>query len=301
MTAEPAADKLTFRRVRDGAFPVTAMVTAVGPTVPAGEFLLAREITLDDDGPRRMRQVLVADGPERADGYDRLDNEILAGRLLHDVTAAAGYPATLSRLYGDEASSACPYALLEPYLGDPADEAVRTLTDDELDTFEASLLTGLCWLDAAGLAHRGLSPRTVRCDRLGQAQITDFSLCTLFGVPRQAIGTLDWAAVEQRPGSQDGVVTNRDDMYAAGRLIFHMRSRGERLIDRGQLAAERLEYLNPLFDRADRRPTARELLASRFGQADPVPRGAGENPRLAEGYRRFDFWSRRKSRPRPDD
>ena len=187
MTSEPVSgntEELTFRHVTGKQ--VHAVATVDSTARPAGDFLIARRIWLDRT---EFCQLSVAPRAERDIGYERLDNEILAGRRLHELTEAVGYPPALSRLYGDEAMSADPYALLEPYRGEPLAEVVRQMMAGEQQAFEISLLTGLCWLEAAGIAHRGLSPSTVRWDgRTRQALITDFSLCTVFGVPREAIG-----------------------------------------------------------------------------------------------------------------
>ena len=259
MVSEPASgntEELTFRRVTGK--PDRAVVAVDSTESRVGEFLIARWIWLDDR--TELRQLRVIPGPGRSAGYERLDNEILAGRRLHEVTEGVGYPPVLSHLYGDEAESADPYALLEPYRGEPLHAVVGQMMKAEQLAFEISLLTGLCWLEAAGIAHRGLSPSTVRWDgRRQQAQITDFSLATVFRVPREEIGPVDWVGPEQRPGEKvSGLVTERDDMHAAG-LIYYVRSQGEQLQSGSQLAGEAFADLGPLFGQPDRRPTARAL------------------------------------------
>lgn len=295
MTGEPAGghtEGLTFRLVTGEL--VGAMVAVDAANSHTGEFLVTRTVRLDNG--TELQQLRVAPGPDRSTGYERLDNEILAGRRLHEVTEGVAYPAAVSRLYGDEAASTDPYALLEPHRGEPLQAAVRQMGDDDQRAFEVSLLTGLCWLEVAGIAHRGLSPLTVRWDGpTRQAQITDFSLCTVFGVPREAIGPPEWAGPEQRRGGKvDGLVTGHDDMYAAGRLIYYVRSQGESLQSRDQLAEIGAADLEQVFAPPDSRPTARELLADRLGAGDPVPRGIGSDPRLRHGRERFDILRREK-------
>lgn len=294
MTSEPASgntEELTFRHVTGK--PVHAVATVDSTKSPVGDFLIARRIWLDRT---ELCQLSVAPGAQRNIGYERLDNEILAGRRLHEVTEGVGYPPALSLLYGDEATSADPYALLEPYRGEPLEEVVRQMMAGEQQAFEISLLTGLCWLEAAGIAHRGLSPSTVRWDgRTRQALITDFSLCTVFGVPREAIGPAHWVGPEQRPGGKvSGLVTKRDDMHAAGRLIYYVRSQGEILHSLGQLEQDGFADLKPLFGPPERRPTARELLAARPGAGDLVPRVISSDVLLKDGHERFKFWRDRK-------
>jgi serine/threonine protein kinase len=296
MTGVPAgenAGELTFRHFSGET--VVAVATADGGECPVGEFLTARNITLDDG--TRLRQVRVAAGARRDAGYESLDNEILAGRRLHDVTRSARYPASVSFLYGDKADSASPCALLRPYQGRPLSEVVSQMLPDEQRAFEVSLLTGLCWLAAAGIAHRGLSPSAVRWDsRERQAQITDFSHCTVFGVSRRPSVTPDQAVRGTRPdGTTGGLVTSRDDMYAAGLLIHYVCSQG----DAGpptpdRLAAAGLTGLEPLFGPPEGRPTARELLASHLGVNDPVPRTAAATAGLAAGAELFEFWRDKK-------
>jgi serine/threonine protein kinase len=249
----------------------------------APEFLAARQVRLANG--TELRQLRVAAAARKA-GYQRLDNEILAGLRLWQAAEAVGYPAEVSRLHGYEATSADPYALLEPYLGEPLTVAGQHLLENEQHQFQVSLLTGLCWLAAAGIAHRGISPATVRWDGR-QAQITDFSLSTVIGAPREAVGAPPWAAREQRPGLASGLVSARDDIWAAGRLIFYVQTR-EELTDRGQIE-ERPSLQNLLagvFSPPDQRPTARELL-SRLNEPCPVPRALDDHSRLAAGRKRF--------------
>jgi serine/threonine protein kinase len=305
MTSDPApgnTEELTFRHFSGAQVHSAAVIDSEESRT--GDFLTAREVRLDDS--TRLTQVWVAAGPHRDTGYERLDNEILAGRRLHDVAKSVGYPASASFLYGDEAESADPYALLRPYQGKPLSAVVSQMLEDEQHAFEASLLRGLCWLAAAGIAHRGLSPSTVRWDsRERQAQITDFSLCTVFGAPRKGAGSPDQPARRSRPdGRAAGLVTNRDDMYAAGLLIYYVYSQGDdSRPDDGKLTEMRLSHLVPLLGPPEGRPTAREVLASHLGEADPVPRRAGADARLAGGYASFEFWWGKKSPGRtfPED
>jgi hypothetical protein len=285
------ADMLAFRRVSGEHVEVMAQVEDA--EFPAAEFLMARWVRLDDGtghGGTRLRQHRVATGARRADGYERLDNEILAGRRLHEVADWSGYPAEVACLYGDEASSGDPYSLLEPYQGTPLREVGGYLLDEELAALEASLLTGLCWLAAAGIAHRAISPDTVLWDSSrGQAQITDFSLSTVFGVPRTPVpGPQSWVAREQRPGTCEGTVSDRDDIWAAGRLIFFARNQGEELMDRGQLAERGLAgLLDGVFGPPHGRPAADELLQGRLGRPNPVPRVADGLARARAGRDMF--------------
>jgi serine/threonine protein kinase len=274
-----------------------------------GELMLTRAMVgapWPAPAPLRGHQIILEDGTELlylstgdgdpALGYARLDNEILAGLRLHWLTQrrpelALPYPAQVSRLYGYEPDSAEPFVLLHPFRGEPVAEVGRRLLPEHQDQFRISLLQGLRWLAAAGLAHRNLTPGTVRWDRESQqVQITDFSEATVFGVPRTVAGTGLWAGPEQRPrgtaGQVTGEVGERDDIWGAGQLLCYLLT-GEELTGPQQLAglADPGGALRDIFTRADSRPSAQELLR-RLHEPDPVPRALTSDP-LAGGRARF--------------
>ncbi len=274
-------EELTFLTVAGDTAQVK--VTAGPDEVVPPAFLVARQVQLADG--TELCQLRVA-GARRTIGYERLDNEILAGLRLCELAETVGYLPEVSRLHGYEATSADPCALLEPYRGDPLTGAGQHLLELEQHQFQVSLLTGLCWLAAAGIAHRGIAPSTVRWDgRL--AQITDFSMSTIIGVPREAIGTLPWAAREQRPGFATGRVSAQDDIWAAGRLIFYINT-GEELTKRSQIDERPplRDLLAGVFGPPEDRPTARELL-SRLNEECPVPGALDHHSRLDGGRMRF--------------
>jgi serine/threonine protein kinase len=276
-------EKLTFSKVTGETVQTMA---SVGPDEAAApEFLAARPVRLADG--TELRQVRVTDaGTARKTGYERLDNEILAGIRLQEAAKAAGYPPEVSRLYGYEATSAAPFALLEPYRGEPLTVAGQYLMGNEQHQFQVSLLRGLCWLAAAGIAHRGIAPSTVRWDGQ-QAQVIDFSLATVIGAPREVIGTPPWAAREQRPGTACGWVSAQDDIWAAGRLIFYMSTR-EELTDRSQIEDRPAlrNLLAEVFGPPEGRPTARDLLR-RLNEDCPVPRALDGHSWLNMGRQSF--------------
>lgn len=262
---------------------------------PAGQFLMARKVWLDDR--TELRQHRPSSGSQRSDGYDRLDNEILAGRRLHELSEESdwgSYPSELARLYGDEATSADPYTLFDAYTGQPLRDVVRQIIEDEFDAFQVSLLNGLCWLAAAGIAHRAISPDTVLWDsNRGRVQITDFSRSTVFGVPRTPVmGLPGWVPKEQRPRACYGMVGPRDDVWAAGRLIFFVRNQGEDLVDRRQITDSGLdEMFNGMFNAVigppEGRPTAWNLLEDGLKRRNPAPRVADGSAWLLAGRERF--------------
>jgi serine/threonine protein kinase len=268
---------------------------------PAGEFLLARKVWLEYD--TELRQHRPASGSQRRNGYERLDNEILAGRRLYWVADWGNYPPEVTRLYGDEATSADPYALFEPYRGQPLREIGAQLIDDEFDAFQVSLLTGLCWLAAAGIAHRSINPDTVLWDsERRRVQITDFSRSTVFGVPRTPVmGSPVWTPKEQQPRTVYGTVGPRDDVWAAGRLIFFVRNQGEDLVDRNQLTTSGLDglfsgLLDQVFGPPESRPTAWDLLESGLKRPSLVPPPDDGSARLIAGRDCF-LQARRRRHP----
>jgi serine/threonine protein kinase len=291
-------DKLQFRLWTGDQMQAEAQVDDA--EFPAGEYLMARNVLLEDG--TALRQHRAAGGSQRLNGYERLDNEIIAGRRLYEVADWGGYPPELACLYGDEATSAEPYTLFKPYRGQPLGEVGTYIIDDEFDAFQVSLLAGLCWLAAAGIAHRAINLDTVWWDsRERRVQITDFSRSTIFGVPRSPVtGPSAWIPKEQRPRTAYGMVGPCDDMWAAGRLIFYVRNQGEDLVDRAQIAASGLDVLfNGMFDRVlgppETRPTATVLLEDGLRRRNPAPRVA-DGSTLIAGRERF-LEARRHTHP----
>ena len=229
-------------------------------------------------------------------GYDLIDNEILAGLHLCRLAGSGRYPPEVSRLVGYSADGPEPFVLLEPYRGVPVSEVAGKLLTADRRRFQISLLTGLRWLSMAGVAHRNIGPHTVRWDEDSRTvQITDLLHATVFGAPRQIVGTPPWAAPEQRANRTAGEVGERDDIWAVGRLIFYVVT-GDEPADRDSIMAEPelAQLLDGVFGPPDERPTSRELLVSRLGIKDPVPGPRQENPVLAKG--RADFWSHYNSK-----
>jgi WD40 repeat protein len=284
------ADALQFRLYTGEQIEAEARVDDV--EFAAGEFLIARKVWLKDG--TELRQHRPASGSQQRDGHERLDNEILAGRGLYGVVDWESYPPEVTRLYGDEATSADPYALFEPYRGQPLRDVGITITDDEFDAFLVSLLTGLCWIAAAGIAHRAINPDTVLWDsQRRQVQITDFSKSTVFGVPRTPLtGPPGWVSREQRPGSCFGVAGPRDDIWAACRVIFFVRNQGQDLVDQSQIASSGLDELfsglfHQVFGPPDGRPTARDLLEDGLKRHSDLPPAADDTAQLIADREQF--------------
>jgi serine/threonine protein kinase len=280
------AEKLRYTGLRGE--PVEEEGTAWSETTrhPGGHPLQVRELRLGQGRP--TSQLMAVAGDEA--GYEMIDNEILSGLQLYRLAGSDHYPPELSRLVGYNADDVESFVLLEPYRGGPVGEIAGKLLTADRRRFEVSLLTGLRWLGLAGIAHRDIGPHTVRWDAQSRtAQITDFTSATIFGAPRQAVGSPPWAAPEQRAGRVDGEVGERDDIWAAARLIFYVIT-GEEPADRDSILnePELAQLLEGVFGPPDGRPTCRELLVSRLGARDLVPPLATEDPVLAQG--RAEFW-----------
>jgi serine/threonine protein kinase len=266
-------DQPQFRRALDGERePFEAEVDETEVPAPPGRHLTAHWVVLANGA--RLRQHRPARGQYRSQGYDRLDSEILAGRQLCDVTGR-GCPPEVSQFFGDDDGTAAadePFTLFEPYRGAPLSET--ELINEERPQFQVSLLRGLCWLAAAGIAHRALNPETVWWDgERRQAQITDFSLSLVFGAPRTPLpGQEAWIPRDQREITfKAGPVGERDDVWAAARLIFHVWNDGAPVRSRADLAHGGLdELLGDAFGAPDTRPPASELLR-RLGETNPAP------------------------------
>ena len=250
-----------------------------------------------------MRQHRAVGGRRREEGFERLDNEIMVGRRLAEAVGRTSYPAEVARLCGDDADGADPYALFEEYQGKPLREAWKSMKEAELKSFPASLLRGLCWLAAIGVAHRGLGPDTVWWDGR-RALITDFSTSMVFGAARAPVrGFPAWIPEEQRTGTASGWTGPRDDSWAAAQLIFYAHAKGQECDSPDQLGSSALD--EPLskalawaFRPVAARPTASELLAY-LGGRDPSPSGSTGGPSLLEGRDKFLAARRLKHRKAP--
>jgi hypothetical protein len=290
------ADILRFRRAANREQEeIAALVDDV--EFSAGEFLTTRTVWLEDGTPNgsELHQHRPVSGDWRQEGYLRLDNEVLAGRRLHEAAGWSSYPAEVSCMYGDESTSADPFALFEPNRGEPLREVGEYLYSDAFDQFVVGLLTGLCRLAAVGIAHRAISPDTVLWDSdAGKVQITDFSRSAPFGSIRLPMaGSWSWVPRESRPDTCYGLVGPTDDIWAAARLIYFVRSRGKDLEDIAKLTEHGLSQmfnglLEQVFVPPEGRPTARDLVEHGLRRHHLLPSLRDDGgQRLIRGRERF--------------
>lgn len=238
---------------------------------------------------RLMASDLSGGQAAQAKAYEQLDSEILAGLRLHRLVRRASitYPPQLSQMHGYDSDSADPFVLLIPWRGQPVSDVASRMLPDEQNEFLFSLLKGLSWLAAANIAHRCISPASVRWDHARrEAQITDFSLATVVGVPRAGVGSRPWAGPEQQPNHCPGLVTDRDDLWGAGQLLYYVHT-GEPMAKPTDL--DEVPALKPVISRffaqAQDRPAPREVLM-RLSVPDPVPAEVRHNA-LDPGRQRF--------------
>lgn len=289
VTAPEGAVVLRFRAV-DGREVTCAAEVVSEPGPWPGTLLHGSVLQLQEEGtaPRTVRHVTVPPGltgHALGTALDEIDSELLAGLRLAETARLNGadpYPPELSRLVGYHDDPRAPFALLEPYRGEPVAGllAARRLFQEEREAFVAGLLRALDWTRAAGVVHRGVGPDSIRFDAdRGQVQLCDFSRATVAGVARVPVGAAPWASHEQRDGT--GTCDPRDDLWGAGLVLFQaltghsvegVVARGERLpLSRYPDVAERFGAL--LESTADQRPHADEVLrADRAGGVAPARR-----------------------------
>jgi serine/threonine protein kinase len=287
----PRVAQLRYRTPAGGV--VEADVVAREPAGAAGEYrppVVAQRLRLaTSGGTSEVLRLAVGSGDPglRRAAYDALDNEALAGMRLARWAAVGPYPRWVSRLVGVEPREDEPFVLLEPLRGDPVRRFAGRLLHEDAQRFRVSLLSALRVLAASGLAHRGLSPDTVRWDG-AEVQLTRFDRAAPFGSPRTLTGTDPWLPREQSdPGECWGIVGDRDDVWAAGRLLFFTLT-GSEPVSWEQVARypDLAHLLQGAFGPANRRPSPAELLA-RADLPDPVRRPLPPDPALEAGRREF--------------
>ncbi|CAM3951211.1 hypothetical protein GCM10009799_09280 [Nocardiopsis rhodophaea] len=255
---------------------VACRLTEVGDFAAASRSVLDRHLVRAEAHGRESFLLRVSVGDRRSDlererALAELDNEILAGVRLARM-AGEDYPTELSRLVGYYDDPKSPFALVEPYQGQPLRTLLdrRQLFDEERAAFRRGLLTALSWTHAVEVVHRDLRPQTVRWDPdRNQVQLCDFTSANVAGAPRAPAGGAPWAPHQQRDGV--GRCDPRDDIWSAGLLLFQVLTghdvEGEARLPLGEHRALASDLDGTFALAAADRPTADELLARLTGRS----------------------------------
>ena len=274
----------TLRRVR---------LTDRGPYTSPGSMLHLRLVSGANDVPLLRKSVPPDAGRRDPRLYAFLDNEIrviahlnrVLGANVPEVPVLAGYNVDVEE----------PFALLLPYLGNHARQAVREIDEAEQRRFRIGMLRALHLIGSAGVVHGAVSLDSLRWSGTA-AQLVDFEWAQRAGEPRWS-GNGRHQPPERLRGV--GAADPRDDVYSAGMLIREIvlgTPAAENPTEPGADPERLRSQLDGAFGPVEQRPPAAELLA-RMRVAAPQVRLANPEAALAEGHRLFDAASRRKGAP----
>ncbi len=260
-----------------------------------GSMLHQRLVTGPHDALFLRKYVPIEAGRRNPGLYDLLDNEIRVTAHLTRMTG--GRAGEVPALLGYNVDVEEPFALLRPYIGQPAAEAVRILDQERMRHLQIGVLRALHLTGEAGVVHGALSLDTLRWNG-SIAQLVDFESAQLTGEPRRPAG-----GPRQSPERHQGAgpADPRDDVWSAGVLIRELVMGPQAIAAPADQSAdpERLrERLNEVFHPVEQRPPAAELLRRMRVTAEPL-RGADPQFGLADGYRMFDEACHRKGAPPP--
>lgn len=265
----------TFGRPQDSAIrPTSRQVVGADSTI-------TMERVVDTNRRRLIRKsVPVSVGDANPWYYDHLDQEVLAGMTLAELYPHS-YPRELARLVGYNLDIREPYALFEPYRGEPLSKQGHSLLVSERLELTTSLLRTLQLLHEAGLEHGNIIAESVYWD--GQAvQLVDFEHCRLL--------------------SQDDSGSSAKDIRDAGALLVAIHTGETSSEPAGPVTSlgEPLRSLleNTLLEDPMRRPTAKALLASWGASPARVVQRDVQAP-LRKGWLLFDQISQMKLPPEP--
>ncbi|MEV5880073.1 hypothetical protein AB0L75_38880 [Streptomyces sp. NPDC052101] len=181
------------------------------------------------DGFRERRGLLVHGGGEHvvqrialSDTARReLERTIRTADVLVRRLGVTAYPPELSRVVGYRPDGRAPF-LVATRRGTPlsATAGRLPLPPGELWKITDGLLAVLRHLGDLRLVHRGIRPENLWWDG-STVQLADFGLAVDEGEPRGGpAGAAPWRSPEQATGQ--GRADCRDDVYAAGAVLFHL-------------------------------------------------------------------------------
>ena len=181
------------------------------------------------DGFRERRGVLVHGGGEqivqRIAYTDQARQELRQAVRIADLLArrlgVTGYPRELTRVVGHRPDGRTPY-LVGTRRGTPLSElrGELPLHAGQLGAVIDGIIAVLTQLADLRLVHRDIRPETLLWDGTS-VQLTESGLVVdEFDERGRAVGTDPWRSPEQAGGL--GKADSRDDVYAAGAVIFHL-------------------------------------------------------------------------------
>lgn len=204
---DPASEPLHCRTVEGGL--VTLRLTALGEFRTPGARLPTRMVSVDGGPPLLQKRVPRTPAGEPGP-LEELDREIWAAHRFALAFPPEAYPAELPRLRYYDVDSAEPFALLEPYRGQPVAEVHQQLAAQDRYRLQVGLLRALHLAAAAGVTHGRVDLGTLRWDAAtSTVQLVDFEQAARIG--------------ERRQGSADGSLSStRDDVWDAGLAIWRV-------------------------------------------------------------------------------
>lgn len=263
---------------------LTWTVLVGGPSKADDTGMLATTVTAED-GRRAVKKWLPTElVSSLAGAFEALENEARAGIRIA-MRYPANHPAELVELIGHDLDGPEPFVLVDLFRGEPVDHAAwQTL--DERHAFQESLLRAVLLLSEAEVVHGNLSTRTVRWNG-NTVRIGDFGRAAVVGDQRTPRPDVVHGPPEQRRGS--GVVTGRDDIWAAGLVLLEATTGQGGPLDLANRGAATRILLDGVFaEHVDARPTAAVLLGRLNGNASvPPPDLKAKNAHI-EGARAFD-------------
>ncbi|MEU8694008.1 hypothetical protein [Streptomyces sp. NPDC048665] len=201
-----------------------------------GGFRERHGVLVHGGGQHVVQRIAHTDGARR-----ELERTVRTADVLVRRLGVTRYPPELGRVIGYRPDDRAPF-LVATRRGRPlAELADLPLPADELSAVAGGVLTVLRHLNDLRLVHRDIRPATLWWDGT-TVQLADFGLTLDEGDPRGGpAGTDPWRSPEQAGGR--GPADCRDDVYAAGAVLFHLAT-GEEVTTAAEMR-DRVRWLDP--------------------------------------------------------
>ncbi|WP_079173481.1 protein kinase domain-containing protein [Streptomyces monashensis] len=202
-----------------------------------GGFRERHGVLVHGGGEHVVQRIAHTDGARR-----ELERTVRTADVLVRRLGVTRYPPELGRVIGYRPDDRAPF-LVATRRGRPlAELAARLpLPPGELSAVADGVLTVLRHLNDLRLVHRDIRPATLWWDGT-TVQLADFGLTLDEGDPRGGpAGTDPWRSPEQAAGR--GRADCRDDVYAAGAVLFHLTT-GEEVTTAAEMR-DRVRWLDP--------------------------------------------------------